>query len=270
MFSRGKGMVGERERVEFCFGKANTSVAFFLYFSFFFFFYCKLMEDGIEAIVSTWDANMAIRSPPIRAREDLEVDRSPNNADGSIMSNVLIPNNFIETKDHCEIEEQRSDEVIPSKVRRVRIIQLRDVEDELATLNMVDEEEDVFCEDASVVDNEYKYCLVGLCLIDSTAHFLSLRNTIAELWHPIGGVFILDLREKRYLFYFFHDIDINRVLAGTPWFFNNHLLILHKIQPGEDPVLVPLSTFEFWIQIHDLPTGMMTEAIAKQFGTFLG
>ncbi|PPD83985.1 hypothetical protein GOBAR_DD19073 [Gossypium barbadense] len=47
---------------------------------------------------------------------------TPNNADGSVMCNVLIPNNFIETKDHCEIEEQRSDEVIPSKVRRVRTL----------------------------------------------------------------------------------------------------------------------------------------------------
>ncbi|MBA0590764.1 hypothetical protein Gorai_019456, partial [Gossypium raimondii] len=63
-----------------------------------------------------------------------------------------------------------------------------------------DEEEDAFCEDALVVDNEYKYCL---------------------------------------------------------------------IQPGEDPILVPLSTSEFWIQIHDLPTGMMTEVMAKKFGNFL-
>ncbi|MBA0846029.1 hypothetical protein Goarm_022765, partial [Gossypium armourianum] len=114
-----------------------------------------------------------------------------------------------------------------------------------------DEEEDAFCEDALVVDNEYKYCLAGLCLIDSTVHFLSLRNTMAELWHPIGGIFISDLGERRCLLRFFHDIDINR------------------IQPGEDPILVPLSTSEFWIQIHDLPTGMMTEVMAKKFGNFL-
>ncbi|XP_016747968.1 uncharacterized protein [Gossypium hirsutum] len=144
------------------------------------------------------------------------------------------------------------------------------MEDELATLNLMDEEEDAFSKDASVVDNEYKYCLVGLCLIDSTVHFLSLRNTMADLWYPIGGVFISDLGERIYLLCFFHDIDINRILSGTPWFFNNHLLILHKIQPGEDPILVPLSTSKFWIQIHDLPIGMMTKATAKQFGNFLG
>ncbi|MBA0751816.1 hypothetical protein Gogos_000716 [Gossypium gossypioides] len=73
-------------------------------------------------------------------------------------------------------------------------------------------------------------CVVGRCLTDSVVHFSSLRNTMVDLWHPIGGIFISDLSEKRYLFQFFHDVDMNRVLAGTPWLFNNHLILMHKIQ----------------------------------------
>ncbi|MBA0843990.1 hypothetical protein Goarm_001126 [Gossypium armourianum] len=40
-------------------------------------------------------------------------------------------------------------------------------------------------------------------------------------------------------------------MAGTPWFFNNHLLLLHKIQPREDSMLVPLLSAEFWVQVHE-------------------
>ncbi|KAH1039745.1 hypothetical protein J1N35_041488 [Gossypium stocksii] len=57
---------------------------------------------------------------------------------------------------------------------------------------------------------------------------------------------------------------------GTPWFFNNHLLILHKIQPRENPLLIPLSLSEFWVQIHYLRPGLMKETMAKKFGDFLG
>lgn len=99
------------------------------------------------------------------------------------------------------------------------------MEEEIANLRLIDEEEEAFQEEATVVERSYQLCLVGRCLTDSVVHFPSLRNTMADLWHPIGGICILDLGEKRYLFQFFHDVDMQRVLAGTPWFFNNHLLI---------------------------------------------
>lgn len=52
--------------------------------------------------------------------------------------------------------------------------------------------------------------------------------------------------------------------------FNNHLLILHKIMSGENPLSISLNFSEFWVQIHDLPLGLMTETMAFQFGNFLG
>ncbi|MBA0710170.1 hypothetical protein Golax_025162 [Gossypium laxum] len=144
------------------------------------------------------------------------------------------------------------------------------MENELANLALTDEEEEAFEEDEAVVDQNLHLCLVGRCLTDSIVHFPSLRNTMADLWHPIRGICISDLGDRRYLFQFFHEVDIQRVLAGTPWFFNNHLLLLHRIQPSENPSLVPLIFTEFWVQVHDLPPGLVSEPMAKQFGDFLG
>ncbi|KAH1106132.1 hypothetical protein J1N35_009900 [Gossypium stocksii] len=139
------------------------------------------------------------------------------------------------------------------------------MEKEMANLNLSDEEEEAFREEAVMVDTSFQLCLVGRCLTDSVVHFPSLRNTLADLWHNIRGICISDLGEKRILFQFFHEVDILRVLAGTPWFFNNYLLVLHRIQPGEIPSLVPLNWIEFWVQVHDLPSGLITEHTAKQF-----
>lgn len=55
-----------------------------------------------------------------------------------------------------------------------------------------------------------------------------------------------------------------------PWTFNSHLLILHQLKEGDDPLTVPLSWVDFWILIYDVPMGFMSEAVARQLGDFVG
>ncbi|KAH1129371.1 hypothetical protein J1N35_000749 [Gossypium stocksii] len=88
------------------------------------------------------------------------------------------------------------------------------MEEGLANLNLLDEEEEAFYEDILEVNQSYHLCLVGRCLTDSVVHFPSLRNTMADLWHPIGGMYISDLGNKTILFQFFHEVDVQRVLSG--------------------------------------------------------
>ncbi|MFQ6658908.1 hypothetical protein Gotur_028001, partial [Gossypium turneri] len=86
---------------------------------------------------------------------------------------------------------------------------------------------------------------------------------------PCRGVQIRDLGEKRYLFQFFHLMDLERVIKGSPWTFNNHLLILHKLQRGEDPLKIPLIYSPLWVQIHDVSIGFVSENLAIQMGNFI-
>ncbi|MBA0729695.1 hypothetical protein Golax_020490 [Gossypium laxum] len=133
------------------------------------------------------------------------------------------------------------------------------MEDELANLHLAGEEEDAFQEDPNETDHHLQFCLLGTCLTNSVVHFQSLQNTMANLWHPIGGIAIINLGEKRYLFKFFYAIDIKRVLDGRLWFFNNHILLLHKLRLPDDPLTINLNYIVFWIQIHDLPPCLMSE-----------
>ncbi|MBA0739311.1 hypothetical protein Gogos_012595 [Gossypium gossypioides] len=64
-------------------------------------------------------------------------------------------------------------------------------------------------------------------------------------------------------------MDMERVLKGSPWTFNNHLLVLYKLQWGEDPLKVPLIFTPFWVQIHDIPIGFFSENLAVQLGNFI-
>lgn len=65
-------------------------------------------------------------------------------------------------------------------------------------------------------------------------------------------------------------MDMERVLKGLPWTFNNHMLILRKLRMGENPLKVPLIFNPFWVQIHDVPIGLFTESLATQLGNFIG
>ncbi|KAH1130500.1 hypothetical protein J1N35_001878 [Gossypium stocksii] len=60
------------------------------------------------------------------------------------------------------------------------------------------------------------------------------------------------------------------IKAGGPWNFNSHLLVMHQLKDGDEPMVVPLFIVDFWVLIHDLPDGFMPEMVAKQLGNFIG
>ncbi|MBA0760938.1 hypothetical protein Gotri_017948, partial [Gossypium trilobum] len=88
--------------------------------------------------------------------------------------------------------------------------------------------------------------LAQLSINEDEEEILQIQDDL----HPNTDVgdyqLIRDLGEKRYLFKFFHSMDMERVLKGLPWTFNNHLLILSNLNRGEDPLKIPLIFVPFW------------------------
>ncbi|GMJ00803.1 hypothetical protein HRI_003749500 [Hibiscus trionum] len=149
---------------------------------------------------------------------------------------------------------------------------MADVTNHLANLVIDDKEDDALQVEAEALPPpvSFLHCFVGLFLTSSVIHFESMRNTLANVWKPLGGVSITDLGEGRFLFRLFHPVDVDRIDNGSPWFFNSHLLILHRLQEGEDPMCTPLHLAKLWVQVLDLPFGFMSEEIAKSLGNFVG
>lgn len=78
-------------------------------------------------------------------------------------------------------------------------------EDEMWQINLVEE----------LIMTYYEYCLVRCFLVVSIVDFDSMRNTMANVWHPIGGVTIIDPSEKDFLFRFYYEVDVDRRIIKT-------------------------------------------------------
>lgn len=136
----------------------------------------------------------------------------------------------------------------------------------------VDEDEELLI-DSDSLEQQSEFsdlCLIGRLLTDRPVNFMAMKTRMADIWRPGKGVSIRDVGEHRYLFQFYHVIDMRRVLDSGPWSFDNQILLLHHLKQGELPSHVPLTHINFWVQVYDLPLGYMSEKVGKQLGDFVG
>lgn len=115
-----------------------------------------------------------------------------------------------------------------------------------------------------------KYTLVGKLLTDKPVKFQFFKDTMAATWRPGKGVCIKELGYNLFIFQFFHEIDVGRVMEDGPWSFERNLLLLHRLKENESPFHVQLTEAEFWVQVHNLPSNFHTEGILKAIGAHVG
>lgn len=125
-------------------------------------------------------------------------------------------------------------------------------------------------EDFPTQIDEGTHALVGTLLTEKTIKFSVMRDTMGTVWRPGKGMMVKEIQTNLYLFIFFHEKDMNRILEDGPWSFEQNLLILHKLESHESPFEVDLSKCEFWIQIHKIPKQLTTLKMAEILGNSLG
>lgn len=147
-----------------------------------------------------------------------------------------------------------------------------DIDVQMANLGIEEEENDaVIIEgDEEDIAAKYELCAVGRFLTGKNINVRAMKSKLADIWKPALGINIKELEEGIFLFQFYHKEDLQWVLNGGPWSFDNAMLVIAAIPQGMEPLYVPLWHLKMWIQIHDLPTGYMSEAVGKQLGDFFG
>ncbi|XP_074346890.1 uncharacterized protein LOC141685700 [Apium graveolens] len=133
-----------------------------------------------------------------------------------------------------------------------------------------EEEEGVLFDEREGGCQQNTYILVGSFLTVKNINFMAMQSMMASLWIPREGVEIHDLGNHRYSFVFFHSLDIQKVIDGGPWSFESNPLVYHRLRAMEDANLVPLNKMEIWVQVHDLPSGMVSEKILDSIGSQVG
>ncbi|KAF4379184.1 hypothetical protein G4B88_010578 [Cannabis sativa] len=130
------------------------------------------------------------------------------------------------------------------------------LEEEEAEETFYEENEERDEEDDLAIDS--KWCLVGRMLTGKVSDFRIFQNLMADLWKPGKGMYAKQLDQNRFLFQFYHELDIKRVIEGSPWTYDRKQLIITRLNDGDNPRTVNLNTLDLWLQIHDLQNGFMT------------
>ncbi|KAL6278482.1 hypothetical protein ACE6H2_022083 [Prunus campanulata] len=95
-------------------------------------------------------------------------------------------------------------------------------------------------------------------------------RTMKKLWSPRACVEICQLEHGQFLFSFMSESDRNCVLKGSPWNFENALLLLGETDGFEDPHRVPLTTQPLWIRVKGVPLAYMERSTGQLIGDILG
>jgi hypothetical protein len=112
--------------------------------------------------------------------------------------------------------------------------------------------------------------LIGRFLTNRPIRNYMMMEKIETFWNPLRGIKIEEIEPGLFSFQFFHHLDLQRILKKGPWYFDNHLLILDVLPENYAPNQVTLQSVPFWIHVHDLPTGCMSEKVGKDIANFIG
>ncbi|XP_019167860.1 PREDICTED: uncharacterized protein LOC109163565 [Ipomoea nil] len=151
----------------------------------------------------------------------------------------------------------------------------QEIVDQCANLTLADvEDEDLAVRVPYVPDAnepaEEGFFAVGRVLTNRAVRFAYFQDTMAGVWQAAMGVNMRELQPRRFLFRFYHKADLLRILSEGPWAYEQSLLVMKRLELGEDPEIVQLDHAEFWVQIHALPIGFRSESVVNAIGSFLG
>lgn len=79
-----------------------------------------------------------------------------------------------------------------------------------------------------------------------------------------------ELDSNLHLFQFYHEVDITRVIEGSPWTFDRVPLIFTHLKEGDNPRSVILNKLDLWVQLRGMTSGFMSEKVVKDVGNFIG
>ncbi|XP_030479412.2 uncharacterized protein LOC115696660 [Cannabis sativa] len=148
-----------------------------------------------------------------------------------------------------------------------------EMETEYQNMNMGEDEDGFLMYEGETEDLEEfddRWCLVGRFLTERTIDFQAMQHKMASLWRPVRGLFVKELDPNRFLFQFYHEMDIERVIEGSPWTFDRVPLVFERLKSGDNPRMVVLNHLDFWVQLHEMTSGFKSVTVVKDIGNYIG
>lgn len=112
--------------------------------------------------------------------------------------------------------------------------------------------------------------LVGKFLTCKPFNRKAAQNTLRKAWGLGDGVQIVEVGANLFQFKFKSEFELERVVRGGPWSFDNQVLMLQRWQPGMTAANVKFESVALWIQIWGAPFDMVSPNVATEIGKRMG
>ena len=83
-------------------------------------------------------------------------------------------------------------------------------------------------------------------------------------------VHVVEVGANLFQFKFYSEFDMNRVLKGGPWTFDNQVLLLVRWKSGMTAGNVKFESVSYWVQIWGASFDMVSPSMAKAVGGRIG
>ncbi|CAO2822706.1 unnamed protein product [Amaranthus hypochondriacus] len=140
-------------------------------------------------------------------------------------------------------------------------------------LTIVNEEEDVVEIGDSLDeshDEKLSLRLIGRVLTEKPLNFDAFKRMMLHVWCLKDGVVIRAMGSNTFMFQFFHWRDMEKVLNGRPWSFEQRLLVLQEINKDLQPSDIVLNTSPFWVRFYNLPYGCRSDSVLRSIAKAIG
>ena len=127
-----------------------------------------------------------------------------------------------------------------------------DVVHGMENMKLTTEEEEVisiFDERRLEAIEDYTLSLMGKFLMCESFNKQALKNTMRRAWGLEDSLRIIEVGPNLFQFKFTSEFDLNRVLRGGPWTFDNQLLLLKHWRRGMTVENIRMETATLWVQI---------------------
>ena len=112
--------------------------------------------------------------------------------------------------------------------------------------------------------------LIGKFLTCKPYNRKAAKNTLQKAWGLDKELQISKVGSNLFQFKFQSEYDLDRILRGGPWSFDNQLLMLMQWKAGMNSKNVVLEHASMWIQIWGVPFDIMALKVAMEIGNKMG
>ncbi|CAO2838528.1 unnamed protein product [Amaranthus hypochondriacus] len=148
-----------------------------------------------------------------------------------------------------------------------------DLVEQCSKLALLNEEDDVVVLDGNSDESHDKKIslrFIGRVLTEKPLNFDAFKRTMHHVWSLKEGVLIGSMGSNMFTFQFFHWRDMEKVLDGRPWSFEQRLLVMQEIEEDTQPSDVVLKFSSFWVRLYNLPFSCRSDNHVKSIAKALG